>query len=392
MPGDSLDKRYRERATNADLPRREARDRDGSTLPVAPRGRIDYASPSGKRTISPSGSPLRTPEAPARIRGGTVTPRTLGAARSRTSLAFAKDPVVVVNTHWNRTCWNWGVDWWRSCHSGFFFRPFLFDPWCASWSGWHSWWNWSWCRSRWCWSWGSWCDPFWAWSWWWPWSASVVYVPGPTTVYVEQPASSTVYLDREVPVPSEEGRSEGTAPGAYGGKAAESLTEKYVRLADLYFRAGRYDRAVEHYLRATEYAPEQGSLWFMLSDALFAIGDYHFAAYAIRKGVEKDPTLVESRANKREFYGNPADFEAHILQLGKFLADHGNDGDAWLVLAYNQFFTGAIAEAKGSFQKAKEHLAADRAIDLFLAAADVREAEASMPATEPATKPPGEIR
>ena len=393
---DTLDTRYRDRITrgSADAPRgSEAREGRGVAAPtVSPRGRIDYASPPGRRTLAPTRARSSVVSAPTRR---IVAKRTLDAARRETSAAFTRSPRTVVHSSWNSNCWNTGVNWWSGCHSGFSCSPgFWWSPWCHASFGWSSWWNWSWCHSRWSWSWGSWCDPFWAASWYWPWYASVSYVPASTVVYVEREPDQTIYAEPSEPAapveqaPPAAEPAEPAGPG-YPGKGGESITEKYVRLADLYFRAGRYDRAVDNYLRATEFAPEQGSLWFMLSDALLGIGDYHFAAHAIRRAVEKDPTLVESRANKREFYAVPADFDAHLAQLEKFLKDHDNDGDAWFVLGYNFHFSGQTSEAKEAFLKAKDRLPSDKAVDLFLAAADVREAEESRPATKAA---PGDVK
>ena len=41
-----------------------------------------------------------------------------------------------------------------------------------------------------------------------------------------------------------------------------------------------------------------GVLFLVLSDALFATGDYHYAAYALRRALELDPGIVQSMRNQ----------------------------------------------------------------------------------------------
>ena len=48
---------------------------------------------------------------------------------------------------------------------------------------------------------------------------------------------------------------------------------------------GRYADAAESYMRALTYAPADGSIHFLVADALFAQGDYHYAAYMITKAL-----------------------------------------------------------------------------------------------------------
>jgi len=318
---------------------------------------------------------------------------------------FARDPasfvtggVTLHTSSW--VGWNWTSSfcgpWWGWASWS------TFDPWgCYRW-GWRSWWSWRWCNVGWsAWPWRpfGWCDPVWVGSWCWPAWSSVVYVPYGNTVVVEraEPVTEVVYVESPPAEPVEAPPSfVEEPPGAYrsaGAPAtAHALTEKYVRLGDLYFRAGRYDRAAWAYQRATEQSPDQGSLYFMLADALFAMGDYHYAAFAIRRGIEKDPALVESRADKRTFYPDSEVFDGQLAGLQRFLEDHPRDGEAWLVLGYNFFFSVRAADGLGALRKAREFLPEDEAVRLFLAAADLRVAEdaaavAATPATQPADDP-----
>jgi tetratricopeptide (TPR) repeat protein len=111
-------------------------------------------------------------------------------------------------------------------------------------------------------------------------------------------------------------------------------------MGDRAFRDGRYGDAVHYYAKAVELAPDEGVAYLVLGDALFATGDYHYAAYALRKALELDPTLIDATVDKREFYGDPRDYDRQIAVLELYLQDHFLDDDARLVLAANYLFGG----------------------------------------------------
>ena len=118
----------------------------------------------------------------------------------------------------------------------------------------------------------------------------------------------------------------------------------YLSVGDA-FREGRFDDAARAYSRAVEFAPELGILRLVLSDSLFAIGDYRRAAAELRKALELDPSLALHAVDKRAFYGDPADFDRHIALLERYLEDHFLDADARLLLAGNYLFGGRPAAA-----------------------------------------------
>lgn len=107
-------------------------------------------------------------------------------------------------------------------------------------------------------------------------------------------------------------------------------------------------------------------MYFALADALFAAGDYNYAAYAVRKGIVLDPSLAENPLDKRAFYVEPARFLEQMARLEEHLARHPRDGDAWLVLAYNRLFSGDPAGARELFEKVADLVPGDRASALFL--------------------------
>lgn len=149
-----------------------------------------------------------------------------------------------------------------------------------------------------------------------------------------------------------------------------TLATYYVELADLYFETGRYARAAEAYARAVRLVPDDGSLRLVLADAWIAIGDYGQAAYSIRKGIELDPDLAAADIDRREAYGDKADFEKHLAALRKRVAEREFDTSARLCLAVTLRFSRAPAEARIEFEALLKLMPSDPTAKVFLSALD----------------------
>jgi tetratricopeptide (TPR) repeat protein len=112
-------------------------------------------------------------------------------------------------------------------------------------------------------------------------------------------------------------------------------------------------------------------LQLVLSDALFATGDYHYAAHCLRRALELEPDLLEVEFDKRSFYGEVTDYDRHILLLERYLSDHILDDDARLLLGANYLFggnpEGTVALFGDTFGEAIRNSNAGR---LLLAAAE----------------------
>ncbi|MEM7307368.1 MAG: hypothetical protein AAF682_11890, partial [Planctomycetota bacterium] len=149
-----------------------------------------------------------------------------------------------------------------------------------------------------------------------------------------------------------------------------AAAERYLTLGDRAFREGRFADAAQFYAKAVEFAPDEGVLHLVLSDALFATGDYHYAAYSVRRALELDPALADGIVDKHEFYADPADFDRHLSRAELFLAENPSDSDARLVLALNYLFGNRPAAAvdllEGSFSLS---VRADTASSLILESA-----------------------
>jgi hypothetical protein len=155
-------------------------------------------------------------------------------------------------------------------------------------------------------------------------------------VVVEQPAPAEAAAEL-VPVPAFDVAAE---PRAIGPAA-----DRYLTLGDRAFRDARFADAVHYYTKAVALEPDEPVLQLLLSDALFATGDYAAAAAALRKALAGDPMLVRSEVDKREFYSEKRAFDRQLAVCELYLADHPVDSDARLVLAVNLLFSGAPASA-----------------------------------------------
>ncbi len=225
--------------------------------------------------------------------------------------------------YWN-SCWNGG--WWWSFGWGW--------PYGSCWWGWPGYSSYS-------------CWPWWYGSSYYGWGYSpAVYT---TVIYEQSDSDSVVYQEPAAAAPAQGAVAKVPAEvrAALDASADESLVA-----GDAAFREGRYSDAVRHYARAVEYAPERGSLWLILSDALFATGDYHYAAYALRRAVELDPTLLETLVDKHGWYSDPTEFDRHIAWAESYLRDHVLDEDARLVLAANYLFAKRFASSSDVLESA----------------------------------------
>ena len=218
---------------------------------------------------------------------------------------------------------------------------------------------------------------------WWP---SSYYQP---SVYVshhyydddeEGSYYSTSYGDSSVTVHEGEsaGSSEETVSAgrpAVSPPSEVSLADHHVSLGDFYFKEGRFQEAAESYLRALAYAPDDATIHFVLADALFSIGDYHYAAYMIGKGLSIDPELASADADKRTFYTDVKDFEKQMATLRAYVEEKPYDAAAQIVLGYNLNFSKQPAEASQVFRRVLEIHPKNEVAEAFLAVLDSSKAE-----------------
>ncbi len=307
------------------------------------------------------------------------------AARPRTPTTIANTP----GRAWSGSSWSGNVCYGtRPYYGGSCYGPIwnpcrpigAWNPWCASspaWSvglsfgygygsacwGWSSWYPWGYCapRSRWSWSlgycwWDSWsyrpyCTPVW----WTPayYATPVVYET--TYIYSSYPSSA-------VPASSDASLAGGASlPGdepvfASGSRelTPEEQGRRYVDYGDYYFKEGRYRDAADAYAKARTLLPADASLHFVMADAVFAVADYHFAAFLIGEGLRLEPGLARAETDKRLLYSKPEVFEEHMSALRRYLEGKPYDAMAHLVLGYNLKFSGQPEKALAAFRRVLE--------------------------------------
>ncbi|MCA8975993.1 MAG: tetratricopeptide repeat protein [Planctomycetes bacterium] len=271
--------------------------------------------------------------------------------------------------YWSSSCWTLGVG--HGCYRSCFSLAWpLYLSSVFSWSGCHHtcWWD-------------TWSDPYWSSSryWWYPSSTycpTYLYVPSSTVIIESEPDAPPAEGDGAgEEAPDESGASNGEgevivassgAPSA--GSTSGDLANKYLDLGDFYFKAGRFSDAADAYARARTYAPDDAALHFVLADAAFAIGDYHFAAFLIAEGLRLDPGLASAKADKRDFYGDAKLFDEHMAALDSYLEDKPYDASAHLIRGYNLCFSERSAAAIVAFQRVLEIAPDHRAARMFLEA------------------------
>jgi hypothetical protein len=173
--------------------------------------------------------------------------------------------------------------------------------------------------------------------------------------------------------------SAGSAP-----VSKEALAKQHVGLGDFYFKEGRFKEASESYLRALTDAPDDATIHFVAADALFAIGDYHYAAYMIGEALRLDPDLAAAEADKRTFYSDPLVFDAQMTTLRDYIESKPYDAAAQLVLGYNLKFSADREGAVRAFERVLEIDPGNHAAKTFLTAlrGPVPAADSTPPATD----------
>jgi len=157
---------------------------------------------------------------------------------------------------------------------------------------------------------------------------------------------------------------------------------RYLELGDAAFSELRFADAVHFYARTIEFEPDRGMLHLVLADALFATGDWHFAAYSIRKALQLEPELVAAPVDKHQFYADPLEFDRQLATLELFNDEHPSDADGRLVLALNMLFGGRPEAAMKLLEGAPTQVygETDQAAALILASAKLARWGAQPPA------------
>ena len=215
--------------------------------------------------------------------------------------------------------------------------------------------------------------------WWYPTTSycpTYLYVPGSVVINEElEPYDEVLSV-------VDTARSAEVAEVAVEKTTPETLAVNYIELGDFYFENDRFDAATEAYAKAREYAPEDASVHFVLADATFANGDYHYAAFLISEAVRLDPTIVTAKVDKRTFYSDPKLFETQLEALQAYCKAKPYDAWAQLVLGYNLRFSDRPTRSIAAFRRVMQLDADNPPANAFL--------RDLLPPTKPDGKPSAE--
>jgi tetratricopeptide (TPR) repeat protein len=127
--------------------------------------------------------------------------------------------------------------------------------------------------------------------------------------------------------------------------------EELINYAELFFKKSDYDMAAKLFKRAIDTKKDLPVVHIAYGDSLFALGKFEEATQAIIKGLKIYPKYAESRINRRDFYGNPSDFDFQLQKLESYVHSNPTNLNAKFLLGYNYFFI-------QDYEKADEQLQA----------------------------------
>ena len=245
-------------------------------------------------------------------------------------------------------CWLWRIN----VHSylGFHYYPTHYN-WYSNWFGFHPAYSSYW-----------WCE-------WWPYysyypsyvsyyptyvgvpaesSSTIIYYP-----YYDAPGAETSYEDGYYPAPTGGDIPQDQVSPEFAAELdslatntnAIALMEEGARL----FQEGDYPGAAEAFRMAVLAEKTNAVPKFAMAHALFALGEYEYAAFMIRRGMEILPSWPSVGADMRDLYGNPDDLMEQMIALQIYREAHPESADAAMLLGYMSFFSGDLDEAETQF-------------------------------------------
>ena len=113
---------------------------------------------------------------------------------------------------------------------------------------------------------------------------------------------------------------------AWAEGAFSQYAEKLRAMGDRYFKAGDYPTAIESYRCAVLEQPTNGHNKLAMGHALFARGNYSYAAYALRRGIRSfdTPDDLKNTVNMYEYlFAVPMESAKRPAEIGW----DGRDGD-----------------------------------------------------------------
>ena len=121
-----------------------------------------------------------------------------------------------------------------------------------------------------------------------------------------------------------------------------------------YLKHREYQRAAKTLLQAVLAEPNAGIPKLALGDALFAGGDYDYAADAIRRGIDRIGDVEEALTDRKDYFKGPAELNRLMYKLRRSLKEDSQNSDSHFLLGYYEYVAGHAKAANQSFQRALE--------------------------------------
>ena len=111
-----------------------------------------------------------------------------------------------------------------------------------------------------------------------------------------------------------------------------------IKLGSVFFKKADYRMAAKLFKTAIDKKQDSPVVHIAYGDSLFAMGKFGEATEAIVKGLEIYPKYAESHINRRDFYGDPTEFDSQLENLEAYVSKNPSDHNARFLLGYNYFF------------------------------------------------------
>ncbi|MEZ6186281.1 MAG: hypothetical protein R3F62_14900 [Planctomycetota bacterium] len=118
------------------------------------------------------------------------------------------------------------------------------------------------------------------------------------------------------------------------GAVAAQVGDKNVEKGDYYFKAGYYYKASEHYRLAVQQNPTDADKILRFGHSLFAIGNYSYASYALRKGLSRVDPSKRFRPELASLFPAERDFVQVLRDLKVYVTYRPRDPAGLTVLSY----------------------------------------------------------
>jgi len=131
----------------------------------------------------------------------------------------------------------------------------------------------------------------------------------------------------------------------------EYLPGEALRMGRRFMKQRSYDRATDAFLAAVLAEPEAGLPKLLFAHALFAAEDYDYAAYAIRRAMDRIDDLNAFSPTLTDLYQESKEFDRLLYKLHHQVERHPIEADGYFILGYFSAFGGDDNAAIDAFDR-----------------------------------------